>query len=102
MLYGLDYCNPGEVSAKIGAIPSQAHVLLTHQVWREFLGAERGDVWLNEIPRSVQLVCTGDFHAHRDLEEDAMPSVISPGPLCMQNIGERAPKGVYILFDDLT
>jgi predicted phosphodiesterase len=98
--YGLDYCNPGDVQAELEAVPRHADILVTHQVWKDFLGEKHGDAWLRWAP-NMRLLITGDYHSSfvRTVDDQL---VLSPGSINMQDIGEEPVKYVYILFDDLS
>jgi len=99
LMYGLDYRNPVEVEEALRAVPTNADILATHQVWKDYLGEERGDAWFHWAP--TQFIATGDFHKAK-FETRGTQKILSPGPLCMQNIGEDHEKFVFMLNSDLT
>jgi predicted phosphodiesterase len=99
-LYGLDYVPLGEASTQLAKIPP-VDIVLTHQKWRDFLG-KFGDCQFSDIPAGhCKLLITGDFHVSAVRRVGAM-TVLSPGSVCMQDLGETPDKYVYILHDDLS
>lgn len=98
-VYGLDYVGPHEVASALRAVP-ETDVLLTHQVWKEFLGENRGEASMTDV-LSAKLMITGDFHQHRLLQVNGM-NVLSPGPVCLQAIDEEPQKNIYLVYDDLS
>ena len=102
LIHGLDYQHPANVEAALQAVP-QCDILLTHQVWQDFMGVQFGDVDSSCVPDHVKMIVTGDLHQtliHR--HDPADRAIVSPGSLCMQSLGEPANKFVYILHDDLS
>lgn len=99
-VYGLDYCNPLEVAAELENVPQGVDVLLTHQVWKDFLGEERGDAWFSQASH-VRVIATGDYHQTL-YEKRGAHTILSPGSICMQKINEPPEKFVFILHDDYT
>jgi len=110
-VYGLDWLPPTEIKQALQEIPRDAEVLVAHQVWGELLpwGVECS---FADVPTSVQLVCTGDYHVHlRGVQsstgftqlatERLGPStddsvyVLSPGSTCMQSVSESPDKFFY-------
>jgi len=96
--YGLDYQRPRDVESALNDVP-EVDLLLTHQVWKDFMGDDRGDAWFSSATPSI--IATGDYHK-TVVADYGTKRVISPGPLCMQNIGEEPAKSVVLLYDDLT
>jgi predicted phosphodiesterase len=92
-LYGLDYQQPAIVKEALQATP-EGTILATHQVWKDFLGDARGDAWMHAA--NVDTILTGDFHK-TIVTKLGDRQVVSPGPLCMQNIGEPANKYVVLM-----
>jgi len=100
-LYGLNYAIPQEVEGKLKAVPADT-VLATHQVWMEFMGAERGFAALDMLPDSVNLVLTGDFHQQRN-DSVYHRRIVNPGPICPTCISEiQQEHGVFILLPNLS
>lgn len=101
-IYGLDYCNPGEVEAELNAVPAGTDILVTHQVWKDFLGDKYGDAWFHQA-RNAPFIISGDYHKTSfTTHTSCNKQVMSPGSICMQDIGEDPIKYVWILFDDLS
>lgn len=99
-IYGLDYCNPSEVEAELRAVPAGTDILVTHQVWKDFLGDKHGDAWFDWAAHANTII-TGDYHRALT-QQHQNKKIISPGSLCMQDIGETPIKSVCIVFDDLS
>jgi predicted phosphodiesterase len=95
---GLDYQSPKDVEAAMKSC-ARTDILATHQVWRDFMGEDRGDAWLHWS--QSQCVLTGDYHKSF-YRQEGRPHVLSPGSLCMQSIQEDPKKYVYILYDDMS
>ena len=98
--YGLDYCNPGDVEAELKAVPAETDVLITHQVWKDFLGDKHGDAWVQWV-NGDPLILSGDYH-RSFIQTLSGKRLLSPGSLCVQDIAETPRKFVYVLFDDLS
>jgi len=97
-MYGLDYMPATNVEEELREMP-QVDILATHQVWRDFMGADIGDAWIGDC--NARMVLTGDYHkTEHKLFSDR--ETISPGPLCMQSISEPAEKYVFIIYEDLS
>lgn len=97
---GLDYQQPSDVENELNSIRNTSgDILATHQVWRDFMGEDRGDAWFHWT--GIPVILTGDFHQTL-WEERGDKWIMSPGPLCMQSISEPADKYVFILNDDMT
>lgn len=97
-IYGLDYRPAGAVVESLRGVPSDA-MLATHQVWKNFMGEDRGDAWFADTPATT--ILTGDFH-HMMISQYGAQTVISPGPICMQAINEPSRKYVIVLYADGT
>ena len=97
-IHGLDYQKPSDVQAALEATPAD-DILITHQVWRDFIGERNADAWLHWSPATY--VLSGDFH-QTVWEQRGTQWVMSPGPLCMQSISEPHDKYVFVLNEDMT
>lgn len=100
-IYGLDYVPLGEASKYLAQVPP-CDVLLTHQKWTDFLGKHLGgDCAFSDIPAgNCKLLVTGDYHIALQQMQGSM-RVLSPGSVCMQDLGETATKFVWLLDDEL-
>jgi DNA repair exonuclease SbcCD nuclease subunit len=96
--HGLDYQNPVQVEEALRGLP-EADVLLTHQVWRDYMGEDRGRAWAHWVPESYQLILTGDYHETKVIKHGHR-RIVSPGSLNIQKINERADKHVFVLKED--
>jgi hypothetical protein len=99
--YGLDYEDALRAPAALQQIPAEANVLVTHQVWKETMGEERGLASMVDVPRNIALTISGDYHKAMH-SRFGQSMFLSPGPLCMQDLREAGPKSVYVLFDNLS
>ena len=97
--YGLDYQTPANVQDALRLMPAETTCLLTHQVWKEYMGENRGYAALEWLPDRVTHVFTGDLHQHRQ-DTFGTRQMVSPGPLCAQEIRETEGKGVWLLEED--
>lgn len=95
--YGLDYYSPDIVEEKLRKSP-KADVLLTHQVWKDFMGDSRGDArfeWSN-----TGTILTGDYH-QTVVDKFGKKAVVSPGPVAIQSISEPPDKYVILMDESL-
>jgi len=78
-------------------------VLLTHQVWTDFIPEAEG-VSSADIPDSVHLTLTGDFHRFEILPLDKGRRLVSIGPFChtASEASRLIDKHVLVLHEDLT
>lgn len=104
-IYGLDYQRPNNVEAALGQIPRGTQLLLTHQVWRNVMGEDRGEAWAHWINRPVTIL-SGDYHRRMEADwvgRDNVPlRFISPGPVCMQKSNEPEDHWAVLLNTDLS
>lgn len=96
---GLDYRPPAEFREACRVLPP-ADVLLTHQVWEEFVPT--GEASFAALPHPYRVVVTGDFHSHLDREVRPGVRVLSPGSACLQAVDEDPDKRVFVLHSDLS
>lgn len=108
-LFGLDW-QPADKLKEALQSPSvaSADVLVCHQVWSEFMGSQtapEGSI-AEQVPSSVRLVVTGDFHAHTSKSlshaDGRTTVVLSPGSTTLQAVGEDPAKYFYVVYDDLS
>ncbi len=106
---GLDYQPPGaiaEATQDLPCYPDDHTILLTHQVWKDWMGEGRGEHWMHDISQPFDTIVTGDLHSYkRDevvLTLNHVAAAFSPGPLCPQDISEPSVTGILLLHDDMT
>ena len=102
---GLDYQPKDKFQEALDRLPS-AEVLVTHQVWSDFMGSitlPQGS--FNDIPGPVETVITGDYHGETILDsyrgrDDQNLLVFNPGPTHMLKIDEDSPKHFGVLYSN--
>jgi len=109
VFYGLDWLPREQLEPAMDTVPKNCDVMLMHQVWDEFMPASerfKPECSSRIIPGQVQMVITGDFHDHRSIialnAGDQPIKLLSPGPVCMQNLAEPENKFCYVIYSDLT
>ena len=104
-VYCMDYARPTDIEREIALIPEDTEILITHQVWEEFMGS-RGEVAATSIAtRGNLLVITGDYHVCADHSVRCGTRYIrllSPGAVCMQRTNEPPQKYIGKLNPDLS
>lgn len=107
-IYGLDWTPPDMLPQCFDEMP-ETDILVMHQVWANFMppgDKVKPECMANEVPGFVKMLITGDFHDHRSLavtNRDGRPmSMLSPGPVCMQNLAENENKYCFVVYDDLS
>ena len=102
-VHGLDYQRPHRVQEALEAVPADADWLLTHQVWKNVMGDDRGYAWSHWL-RSTPWILSGDYHDAIDTlfqnADNHDLQFVSPGPVAMQAIDENPHKSVVLLYDD--
>lgn len=98
---GLDWLPRGEIQEAFTRVPTNADILITHQVWRDFMGnVGRPECELTDV-HHVQTVLAGDFHITKTVESvnaQGQPiKMLSPGSTCMQDIGEAPDKFFFVI-----
>ena len=106
-MYGIDYQPIGLLQEELKAVPEGTSVLLTHQVWSNWMGAVTNPQGALEQIRRAKLTLNGDNHeAYIDetitCEDGHTMRVINPGSSCMQSIKEPPDKYIVLLYDDLS
>lgn len=105
--YGLDYVRGYDACKfELGKIPAGTEVLVTHQVWFDLMGQITSpEAKLSDV-QNAKVVLTGDYHKHlifRGVGAGGQSvKLVSPGPLCLQAMGEEPHKSFYILYDDMS
>lgn len=100
-VYGLDWLPRGEIQVAFAQVPSDTDILITHQVWEDFMqNIGRTDCNLNDV-HHVRTVLAGDFHVTKVAEsvnaQGAPIRMLSPGSTCMQDMGETAEKFFFVI-----
>ena len=100
-VYGLDWLPRGEIQAAFEQVPADTDILITHQVWEDFMqNVGRTDCNLNDV-HHVRTVLAGDFHVTKVAEsvnaQGAAIRMLSPGSTCMQDMGETAEKFFFVI-----
>jgi len=94
-IHGLDYRNPLQVEEALRGLP-EADILCTHQVWKDFMGDDRGHAKVEWVPECYKWILTGDYHETKVLEYGPNRHVVSPGSLNIQKVNETPDKFVYV------
>lgn len=100
-VYGLDWLPKGEIQVALAEIPENIDILVTHQVWHDFMGGVgRIECALTDV-HCVQNVLAGDFHITKTVESvnaQGQPiRMLSPGSTAMQDIGETPEKFFFVV-----
>lgn len=103
-VWGLDWLPKGEIQAAFQAVPEDTDILITHQVWKDFMGnVGRTECELTEV-HHVQTVLAGDFHVTKIVESvnaQGKPiKMLSPGSTAMQDMGEDQEKSFFVIGAD--
>lgn len=100
-VYGLDWLPKGEIQTAFREVPPETDILITHQVWKDFMGnVGRTECELVDV-HHVQTVLAGDFHVTKTIEgvnAQGMPiKMLSPGSTAMQDMGEAQDKFFFVI-----
>lgn len=100
-VYGLDWLPKGEIQAAFREVPADTDILITHQVWKDFMGnVGRTECELVDV-HYVQTVLAGDFHVTKTIEgvnAQGLPiKMLSPGSTAMQDMGEAQDKFFFAI-----
>lgn len=100
-VYGLDWLPKGEIQQALAAVPKTAGILITHQVWEDFMkGVGRTECSLADV-HHVTTVLAGDFHITTTAEGTGVQgqpvTMFSPGSICMQDCSECPQKYFFVL-----
>lgn len=100
-VYGLDWLPRGEIQEAFKNVPLGVDILITHQVWKDFMGnVGRTECELTDV-HNVQTVLAGDFHVTKVAESvnaHGMPiKMLSPGSTAMQDMGEAPDKFFFVI-----
>jgi hypothetical protein len=100
-VYGLDWLPRGEIQEAMKNIPEGTDILVTHQVWEEFMqGLGRIECTLPDVYHA-RVVLNGDFHPTKIVSgtgAHAQPiRMLSPGSTCMQDCSESPNKFFFVV-----
>lgn len=100
-VYGLDWLPKGEIQTAFQEVPADTDILITHQVWKDFMGnVGRTECELVDV-HHVQTVLAGDFHVTKTIEgvnAQGQPiKMLSPGSTAMQDMGEAQDKFFFVI-----
>lgn len=100
-VYGLDWLPKGEIQQALAAAPAASHILVTHQVWEDFMkGVGRTECSLADV-HHVKTVLAGDFHITTTAEGTGAQGqpvmMFSPGSICMQDCSECPQKYFFVI-----
>lgn len=100
-VYGLDWLPRGEIQEALQQVPVGTDILITHQVWKDFMGEiGRTECELTDV-HNVQTVLAGDFHVTKVAESvnaQGKPiKMLSPGSTAMQDMGEDPDKSFFVI-----
>ena len=102
-VWGLDWLPRGEIQAAFQQVPPDTDILITHQVWKDFMGnVGRTECELTDV-HYVQTVLAGDFHVTKVAEgvnAQGQPiKMLSPGSTSMQDMGEDVQKFFFVICE---
>lgn len=103
-VYGLDWLPRGEIQAAFKDAPARADILVTHQVWDEFMkGLGRIECTLPDV-HHVTVILNGDFHPTKEVHGNGAQGqrirMLSPGSTCMQDCSESPEKFFFVVGRD--
>jgi hypothetical protein len=98
---GFDWLPRGEIQEAFKRVPTTVDILITHQVWKDFMGnVGRTECELTDV-HHVRTVLAGDFHVTKIAEGVGAQSqsvrMLSPGSICMQDNGESPEKFFFVV-----
>jgi hypothetical protein len=103
-VYGLDWLPKGEIQTAFEEVPDDVDILVTHQVWKDFMGSlGRTECELTDV-HNVRIVLAGDFHVTKTVESvnaqgDSI-RMLSPGSTAMQDMGETHEKFFFVIGEE--
>jgi len=103
-VYGLDWLPRGDIQEAFKSVPADTDILVTHQVWKDFMGTVgRTECELTDV-HHVRTVLAGDFHITKTVEgvnaQGQSIRMLSPGSTAMQDIGETPEKFFFVVARD--
>lgn len=103
-IYGMDWQPADRIHDEFAQIPVDTDILVSHQVWGEFMGGiTTPEANFSDVPH-VSTIFTGDLHVHKVFHttgKTGQPlTVYSPGSTCRQSIDEQPDKYFMIHADE--
>jgi len=104
-VWGLDWLPRGEIQDAFKTlVPEDTDILVTHQVWKDFMGnVGRTECELTDV-HHVHTVLAGDFHVTKTVESTNAQGkpikMLSPGSTAMQDMGETPEKFFFVICED--
>lgn len=103
-VYGLDWLPRGEIQTALAQVPADTEILVTHQVWKDFMGElGRTECVLSDV-HHVTIVLNGDFHPTKEVSGTGAQGqrirMLSPGSICMQDLSESPEKSFFVIGRD--
>lgn len=100
-VYGLDWLPKGDIQTALREIPANTDILITHQVWHDFMkNVGRPECALTDV-HHAKIVLAGDFHVTETVTgvnaQNQPITMLSPGSTCMQDISESADKYFFVI-----
>jgi hypothetical protein len=100
-----DWLPRGDIQEAFTRVPADTDILVTHQVWRDFMGdVGRIECELTDV-HHVQNVLAGDFHVTKianSVNAQGQPiAMLSPGSTCMQDMSESPEKFFFVISRDV-
>ena len=98
---GFDWLPRGDIQEAFTRVPTTVDILVTHQVWKDFMGTlGRTECELTEV-HHVQTILNGDFHVTKTVESTNAQGkpikMLSPGSTCMQDMSESPEKFFFVI-----
>lgn len=98
---GFDWLPRGDIQEAFKRVPQDTDILITHQVWKDFMGnLGRTDCELTDVYR-VTTVLNGDFHVTKTVTsanaQGKTVTMLSPGSTCMQDMSESPDKFFFVI-----
>lgn len=100
-IWGLDWLPKGDIQTALQEVPADTDILITHQVWKDFMGnVGRTECELTDV-HHVGIVLAGDFHVTKTIKavnaQGNPVQMLSPGSTAMQDIGESPEKSFFVI-----
>ncbi|NDD52372.1 hypothetical protein EBZ39_00580 [bacterium] len=101
-VWGLDWHPKGEIQEALKTlVPTDTQILITHQVWKDFMGEiGRTECDLTDV-HHAQIVLAGDFHVTKTVtgvNAQGKPiTMLSPGSTAMQDMAESPDKFFFVI-----